>query len=286
MSASTHQMNAFAQVVRSGSISEAALALGVSQSAVSQHIAKLEAAIGAQLLIRGRDGIALTQVGQDLFPLADRYAVLGREIAERLRGHASLDLGHLTIIANAPQPALSLIARYAERYPNVSIDFTLFDWASAMQRVRERRVDVAIITNPTQLDELYIEPLLTARYVLYARTDHPLAQKERITLGQVADHTVILPEKGSLTQRVISKALADHGIAAGRLVTMTTFPVMKEAILQGIGVGFFLEASSVAEPRLREVEVAELDAAFSTCAVIPRHKLGLRLTQSFLSVVS
>ncbi|MEO0938310.1 MAG: LysR family transcriptional regulator [Pseudomonadota bacterium] len=285
MSVSTHQMNAFAQVVRSGSISEAAQALGVSQSAVSQHIAKLEAAIGAQLLIRGRDGIALTQLGQDLFPLADRYAVLGREIAERLRGHASLDLGHLTIIANAPQPALSLIARYAERYPNVSIDFTLFDWASAMQRVRERRVDVAIITNPTPLDELYIEPLLTARYVLYSRTDHPLAQQERITLAEVARHKVILPEKGSLTQRVISKALAEHGIAAGRLVTMTTFPVMKEAILQGIGVGFFLEASSVAEPRLREIEVTELNESFSTCVVIPKHKLGLRLTESFLSVL-
>ena len=57
----------FAFVVREGSISGAARWLGVSQSAVSQHIAKLEAVMGAQVLIRGRDDVALTPVGQDLF---------------------------------------------------------------------------------------------------------------------------------------------------------------------------------------------------------------------------
>ncbi|WP_161635655.1 LysR family transcriptional regulator [Actibacterium mucosum] len=279
-------MRAFACVVREGSISDAARLLGVSQSAISQHIAKLEATLGAQVLIRQRDGIELTTAGQNLFPLADQFNTLDQQITEHLRGHATLEKGNLTIIANAPQPALSLIHKYAQQFPQVSIDFTLFDWASAMERVRERRVDVAIITEPRTSDDLYIQPLLKAQYVLYARMDHQLAKRHIISLHDVQPYTVILPEKGSLTQRVISKSLADSGIKPSRLVTMTTFPVMKEAILQGIGVGFFLEASSVKEDRLKEIRVVDLKQQFSTCVVIPKHKLGLRLTESFLQVVN
>lgn len=286
MSVRTYQMRSFAHVVRAGSISEAARVMGVSQSAVSQHLAKLEATIGAQILIRQRDGVTLTQAGHDLFPLADKFTSLDEQIEEHLRGHANLDHGHLTIIANAPQPALTLIQRYAEQFPNVSIDFTLFDWGSAMQRVRERRVDIAIITQPDISGDLYSEPLMAARYVLYARTDHVLAQRDQISLSDIRPYTLILPEKGSLTQRVISRALADQRIVPSRLITMTTFPVMKEAILQGVGLGFFLEASSVAEPRLKEIPVVELDQTYSTHVVVPKHKLGLRLTESFLSIAA
>ncbi|MEL7125316.1 MAG: LysR family transcriptional regulator [Pseudomonadota bacterium] len=285
MSVSSHQVKSFAHVVREGSISGAARRLGVSQSAVSQHIANLEATLGAQVLIRGRDGVTLTPVGQELFQLADAYASLNQQIEERLRGHAALDRGHLTIIANAPEPALSLIARYTEQYPNVSVDFTLFDWSSAMQRLQERRVDIAIVTEPTQDADLFIRPIVRARYVCYARRDMAIARQPEISLQDIAAHTLILPEKGSLTQRVVSKALADHGVSPHRLVTMTTFPVMKEAILQGIGIGLFLEASSVGESALAEIPVTELDTRFTTCVVVPKHKLGLRITKSFLDIV-
>ncbi|MGZ2257201.1 LysR family transcriptional regulator [Roseobacter sp. A03A-229] len=285
MAVNAYQVKSLAHVVREGSISGAARQMGVSQSAVSQHIAKLEAVVGAQVLIRRRDGITLTQVGQELFQLADQYAALDQQIAERLRGHAALDRGHLTIIANAPQPALSLIARYTARYPNISVEFTLFDWASAMQRLRERLVDIAIVTEPTRQDDLYIQPIVDARYALYARSDTPLAARDEVSLHDVVEQTLLLPEKGSLTQRIVTQALDAEGLTPKRVVTMTTFPVMKEAILQGIGVGIFLEASSVTEQRLTEVAIRELDRTFPTCLVIPKHKLGLRITKSFLSVL-
>lgn len=285
MSAGAHQVKSLAHVVREGSISGAARRLGVSQSAVSQHIAKLETHVGAQVLIRHRDGVVLTPVGQELFQLADQYAALDQQIEERLRGHAALERGHLTVIANAPQPALSLIASFSERYPKISVDFTLYDWASAMQRLSDSRVDIAIVTAPTPSESLFIKPLKNARYVLYARYDSPLAKLKTASLREVASQTVILPERGSLTQRVLSQAFQDHGVQPRRLITMTTFPVMKEAILQGIGIGFFLDSSSVPEDRLVEIPVQELSQEYTTCLTVPKHKMGLRITNSFLHVV-
>jgi len=60
---------------------------------------------------------------------------------------------------------------------------------------------------------------------------------------------------------------------------------MKEAILQGIGIGIFLEHSSIDDDALAEVPIAELDRQFTTCLVVPKHKLGLRVTKSFLDVL-
>lgn len=285
MSVNAYQMRSFAYVVREGTVSGAARRLGVSQSAVSQQIGKLEARVGAPLLVRGRDGVALTQVGQEIFQLADDFAALDQQIDERLRGHADVERGQLTIIANAPQPALSMIARYTDTYPLVSVDFKLLDWAAAMDHARTKQVDIAIITDPTDQTDLYVRPIKRTRYVCYVRADHPLAQRRDVALADIAEQTLLLPERGSLTRRVVTKALAKASVAPRRIVTMTTFPVMKEAILQGIGVGIFLEASSVPDDKLKELPITDMQQSYVTSVVVPKHKVALRITQSFLSLV-
>jgi len=285
MSVNAHQMRSFAHVVREGTVSGAARRLGVSQSAVSQHIAKLEARVGAPLLVRGRDGVVLTQVGKEIFELADDFAALDQQIEERLRGHVDVERGQLTIIANAPQPALRLIANYTDAYPLVSVDFTLLDWASAMERVGTKQVDIAIITDPSDQKDLFVRPITRTRYVAYLRKDHPLAEKPNVSLEDLAQDTLLLPERGSLTRRFVTKAFAKAKLSPRRVVTMTTFPVMKEAILQGIGNGVFLEASAVSDDQVKEVPITGLRQQFTTSVVIPRYKVGLRITQSFLSLV-
>ena len=66
-------------------------------------------------------------------------------IAEKFSDFEQLRRGHLKIIANAPQPALRLIAEYSEQIPQDSIDFTLYDRTTATRMLRDRAADVAII---------------------------------------------------------------------------------------------------------------------------------------------
>ncbi|MGP1254639.1 MAG: LysR family transcriptional regulator [Kiloniellales bacterium] len=283
MRVNPHQFKAFAHVVREGSISSAARKLGVSQSAVTQHVSKLESAVGARLFVRGRDGIVLTRAGQEFFELADRYVTLETMIDEKLQGYADLNHGQLKIIANAPQPALRLIARYSAQFPEVEVDLTLFDWTTAMNLLQTRQVDIAIVTDPTRKDEWYRRKITDARYVLYARSDHPLASQRTVSLAEVAQEVVLLPEQGSLTHRIVSKALKQRGLSLRRLVRTTTFPVMKEAILQGVGIGVFLENSAVEEKRLVELPIIDLPESYETCLIVPKYKLDLRLIQSFVA---
>lgn len=279
------QLTAFSYVVREGSVTEAARKLGVSQSAVTQHLQKLEASVGAKLITRNRDGQALTRTGQDIFALAERHVSLERLIAERLAGYAALDSGHLTIIANAPVPALSLIARFNRQWPNVQIDFTLYDWTTAIDMLRTHQVDIALIFEPTPSPDWTIHEIGQECYVLYVPANHPFATRSSVSLKDLSDHMLLLPEQGSMTQRVVSKALERHNLTPRRTMKTTTFPVMKEAILQGAGVGIFLENSTADTDALVSIPIDEMPETYKSCVVVPRNKHDLRLLQSFLSVI-
>lgn len=285
MAFNPYQFKAFAHVIREGSLSAAAKSLGVSQSAVTQHISKLEATVGVRLIVRGRDGVELTTTGQEFYELADRYAALESLIREKLQGYSDLTRGQLKVIANAPQPALRLIARYGEAYPNVDIDFSLFDWSTAMELLLKQQTDIGIVTDPTQRADWQKIPITSARYVMYVRYDHPLAKKSIVSLNDLQTETLLLTEAGSLTRRIVTNALRDCDSQPRRIVKTTTFPVMKEAIIEGLGVGIFLEASAQNDGQLAELPIAELSSPHETSLIVPKHKLELRLTKSFVRVV-
>ncbi len=285
MRPNTYQLTAFAYVVHEGSVTKAAKKLGVSQSAVTQHLQKLEKSVGSKLFTRGREGLTLTWTGQEIFDLAERHVNLERIIAERLAGFSDLDEGHLTLIANAPVPALSLIAKFNQRWPNIQIDFTLYDWSTAIEMLRNHQADIALIFEPTTSPDWITYNIGHERYVLYLPSGHEMASQPVISLSALTHETLLLPERGSLTQRVVSQAISDHKLTLRRTIKITTFPVMKEAILQGVGIGIFLEGSITKNEALVSVPIRELPNTYESCVVVPKDKHDLRLVQRFLSIM-
>lgn len=279
-----HQITAFAHAVREGSVSAAARKLGVTQSAVSQHLKKLEDAAVAKLMVLGRDGFQLTKTGEDLFALADQYLTADRLIGEKFADYTQLKQGHLTIIVNAPQPALGLIAAYSEAFPDVQIEFSLCDWTTALRLLQSRTVDIGVVASPRQTAEFEAVELERLRYVLYMRADHWLAEKEMISFANLTLERLILPEEGSLTQHLVTKALKARGIHLPRRIVMTTFPVIKDAILQGPGLGPFLEKSVTSNEGLIERPIAEMPELHPISVVSRRDKSRLHLVQSFLQI--
>ena len=278
-----HQFVAFAYVVREGSFSAAAAELGVTQSTITQHVAKLEQSVGAQLLWRRRDGVEVTPTGQALYDLADRLVAVDTAIGERLEGFASMKDGRIKVIANAPQPALGIIRRFHEAFPEIQIEFGLHDWTTATSMIRNRLADVGLITDPPKNEEWDRHLLMKTRYVAYCKAGCELAGNGPTTLKRLIQETLILPEKGSLTQKVVHAKLAELGLRPAKIVNMTTFPLMCEAALEGIGVAIFLRQSSLLKDGLAELEVTDLDQDYETWVVAPKDKAKLRLIAEFTS---
>lgn len=73
-------LEAFVAVADEGSITSAASTLGYSQPAVSRQLAALERTLGGRLYFRVRDGVALTDTGRTVLPLARNIVVLARSL--------------------------------------------------------------------------------------------------------------------------------------------------------------------------------------------------------------
>lgn len=284
MRTNPYQITAFAHVAREGSFSAAAEKLNVSQSAISQHLSKLEQTLGAKLLIRDRDGFSLTTTGSDFYDLADRFVTLDRLIDEKISRYSQMERGHISVIANAPLPALRHIALFNQFYPDVNIDFTLYDWTTATSLLRQRKADIAFITEPPRSDDWLYHKVATVKYVLYVPKGHHLEKRKSVSLADLWNEALLLPEKGSLTEREVSQALNKHNVSIRRTIKTTTFPVMKEAILHGVGVGIFLDNSTTQEHTLVSIPIREMSKIYETFIVAPEDKYNLRLIKSFVDV--
>ena len=96
---SPYQIAAFTHAARERSFTRAAERLGVTQSSVTQHVAKLERIMGTRLLVRRRDGLELTRAGHELFAVSDRLRTLEQLIEERVANYSAFATGHLVVIA-------------------------------------------------------------------------------------------------------------------------------------------------------------------------------------------
>lgn len=283
MSANPYQISAFAHVANEGSFSAAAKKLRVSQSAISQHISKFEKEVGSKVFYKNRDGLALTQTGSELYELANRFVKLEQQIGEKISRYAELDTGYLNIIANAPLPALRYISNFSSLFPNVEIDFTLYDWTTANNLLDQNQADIAFITEPSSRPDWESYLVDRVKYVLYVSSEHKFSKRRQISLNELSQEPLLLPEKGSLTEREVRRVLKKFNIQISRLIKTTTFPVMKEAILQGVGVGIFLEKSTTERDSLIAIPIEEMSRVYETHLVVPNSKAELRLVRHFLA---
>ena len=138
----------FRDVARAGSISAAARALGWTQPAVSQHLARLERDAGAPLLLRGPGGVTLTESGRVLLGRADAVAAELHLADEELAALAQLRGGRVRLVA-FPSAAATLVPEalgtLAERHPEVTVGLDEAEPPEAMAAVAAGDADLAVV---------------------------------------------------------------------------------------------------------------------------------------------
>ena len=137
-------MAIFVQVVESGSFAGAAKKLGVTKSAVSQHISMLEGDLGIRLLQRTTRRLSLTEAG-DLYLDGCRQMVEAAEIANQKIGQYRKEpSGTLRISCSqdfAANNLVPLLTPFLERYQKLSLDI---DGSDQVIDLVKEQIDLAI----------------------------------------------------------------------------------------------------------------------------------------------
>ena len=138
-------------VVESGTFSDAALDLEISQSAVSRAIAALETELGMPLLVRGRFGARLTSVGERVMVHAQCILELRELIDYEVNQDKGLYNSRLRIASFRSAATHILpanIARFRNRFPHVEVVLVELDPAGVEQSLRAGKTDIGLIPLP------------------------------------------------------------------------------------------------------------------------------------------
>lgn len=232
----------FAAVVREGGVAAAARRLHLTQPAVSNQLRHLREALGDPLYRRAGRGMALTGAGLRLYPEAQRLAD-ALDAAERLA--ASMNAGEAGLLRIAASQTFgayvlpSVLAAFREQAPGVAIELESHN----TRRVLECLADCDIGLVEGDLDrplppDWQFEALARDEIVALMRRDHPLAASRSLTLQRLAAQPQIWRESGSGTREQVEQAYRRLGLAPRVRIALSGVAAIKEAVREGLGVGF------------------------------------------------
>jgi DNA-binding transcriptional LysR family regulator len=184
-------------VAREGSFRGAGTRLGYVQSAVSQQIASLEAAVGETLVVRSRGSrrIALTEAGELLLQhsgaIVARLRAAQADLAALARGAKTLlDVGSFETVSARIVP--NALRRLAQRSPETQI--LLHDAVTDLGHlalVERGELDLAFVDLPLPDGPFEAEQLVADPWIVLAPADSPVAALDRLTLSDLSSLSLI-----------------------------------------------------------------------------------------------
>ena len=186
-------------IADAGSFTDAALALGVSQPAVSRTLAGLEQALGVRLLRRTNREVVLTAAGERTLARARRVlAEVEGLSAEARSGHVRLRVGHAWAAVGAH--TVEFQRRWAARHPDIALQLVRTNTPTG--GLAEGACDVAVVRGPTsRVDRRFDGAVvgLESRHGAVA-TDDPLARRRQLRLADLAGRVLAVdPRTGTTT---------------------------------------------------------------------------------------
>ena len=228
------QLEVFAEVLKSGSTTQASVMLALSQSAVSAALTDLEGQLGVQLFDRVGKRLVVNEHGRLLYPRAlalleqtTEIEQLFREDNGAIRVYASSTIGNYILHA--------MIARYRQDFPDLPLELSVGNSQDVINAVLDFRVDIGLIEGPCHSTEIISEPWLEDELVVFAAPSSPLT-KGPVTLEQLAASPWILRERGSGTRELVDYLLLSHLPRFQMAMELGNSEAIKHAVRHGLGI--------------------------------------------------
>lgn len=230
----------FRSVMVSGTASKTAALLGISQSAVSQSLRKLEKSADLCLFERIRGRLVPTREAQILLADIEQYFVGMQAIEHRIRSLRSDGSDRLSA---AVYPALGfsflpkVVASFRQRFPETRVSLQIMSSKDVHYHVSSGQVDFGLMADEMSVAGLEHSLFFRTPCVIVMRSDHPLSTKPIIGLADLdgVDFICLNPEDSS--RRHLDSLLEKAGVAPHRVVDTPYSQSVCELALEGVGLG-------------------------------------------------
>ena len=242
----------FLAVLREGSLSGAARALGLTQPTVSRHVDALEGAVGFQLFVRSQQGLAATEGALELKPYAEALEVTTAAMLRTASGQGRGVKGTVRVSASEMMGAEVLppiFVSLREQHPELQIELVL---SNEVDNLLRRDADIAVrMVEPAQ-EALVVKRIGSVTLGLHAHRRYLDRAGAPRSLEALHRHSVIGFDRETPAIRSMRKRVP--GFGAIRFALRTNSDIAQwMAIRAGFGIGICQVALARQDPKLERV---------------------------------
>ncbi|HEY2342815.1 MAG TPA: LysR family transcriptional regulator [Chthoniobacteraceae bacterium] len=255
----SRQLRAFSILARTGSFTETARELHLTQSAVSHAMRALEEDVGCRLLNRLGKSAAPTEAGEQLLIRAE---VILREMEEaraelgRLGkwGATRLRIGASTTACQYILP--SVLREFKESFPNCIIVIHPGDTPENIEALRNHQIDLAVSIEPHREAPVRFRSLFTDELQFMLSPLHPWARALKVERAEIPRENYIVYAKNSYTAHMIDEYFRRDKIVLNTSLELGNMEAIKELVKLGLGISIL--APWTARKELREGSLVAL----------------------------
>jgi len=217
MNPTLRQMRALVSVARTGSFTQAAALLHLTQSALSGQIKELETLLGVKVVERNTRRVELSDVGRELVPLFDKMLQdLDGALAD-IASRKALRKGVVRVAAPQMMACTLLpqvMAAYRAAHPGIQVLLVDCPVDNVAQRVFSGEVDIGIGPERDALPDIGTQLLFEMPFVAVCPASHPLATQATVSWADLGSHPFIALQ-GQFTERLLRDMQVRHADAGG-----------------------------------------------------------------------
>ena len=283
----TQNLQAFLLVAETGSFSQAAERLHLTQPAISKRVALLEDQLQAGLFDRIGRNVSLTEAGKALLPHAQRVE---SELQQALQSVRNLDgsVGGELRLATSHHIGLHrlppVLSYFSEAFPEVHIDIDFLDSEQAYEMITQGSAELAVVTlAPKEPQSLVTQAVWQDPLDFMVQPGHALTRKKTVALRELSDYPAILPGLNTYTGQII-KRLFDQRELPLR-VSMATNYLETIRMMASVGLGWTLLPRTMRDETLEPVEVLNTRPQRTLGSVYHRGRSLSRAAEAFISAL-
>ncbi|WP_457389641.1 LysR family transcriptional regulator [Roseateles sp. P5_E1] len=245
-------LHTFLGVLREGSLSGAARALGLTQPTVGRHVAALEQALGQPLFTRSPTGLLATEAALALRGHAEQMEAAAAALQRAATARGSEVRGTVRVTASeviGVEVLAGVFATLRTAHPGLVLELAL---SNQLQDLLRREADIAVRMTPPEQGQLIARRIGSIELGLHARTDYLDRHGRPATLAELQGHTLIGFDTVTPFIRAGSKRLS--GISRDSFALRSDSDLAQLALVRaGAGIGMCQVALARRAPVLERV---------------------------------
>ena len=253
------QLQYFVKAAETMNFTEAAAAVFITQSTLSQQIKQLEEELGMLLFDRIGKHVRITEAGHIFLTHARKILMDVQKGKQAITELSNATTGELNIgVSYAFTSSLfPVLAPFSTKYPGIKISIISDNHVELEKKLRLAELDLIVAYhNESDDEDLEMQPLFSSSIVMVVAKNNPLAQIKSANLKQLAELELILPGKGFSSRTFINELFYKHKMSPNIKIELNDVHTLLSLVQDGDWATILNEKTIIGWDRLVAIPIA------------------------------